>query len=65
MTSLRGGKHGHKAHRDKQITVIEINNSFNNDTLGSGIANGSGGIGNGGGAILASFDNQLGVFVAV
>lgn len=65
MTSLRGGKHRHKAHRDKQITVIEINDSFNNDTLGSGIANGSGGIGNGGGGILASFDNQLGVFFAV
>jgi hypothetical protein len=62
MTSLRGGKND-KADKDKLI--IKINHSFSNDTVGSGIANGSGGIGNESGGILTSFDNQVGVFIAL
>ena len=63
MTSLRGGKDQVKEQKDK--IMIKINHSFNNDTVGSGIANGSGGIGNESGGILDSFNNQVGVFLLV
>ena len=63
MTSLRGGKDQVKEQKDK--IMIKINHSFNNDTVGSGIANGSGGIGNESAGILESFNNQVGVFLLV